>query len=78
MKDLVEWLLKSIVDNPEKVSVEESQNSRDKTVKATVAKEDMGKVIGKGGKIIKSLRSLARIRGIKEGKRVFLELLERP
>lgn len=76
MKDFVTWLIKAIVDNPEKVTVSESEENGQIMVEVTVAKEDMGKVIGKGGKIIKSIRNLLRVRGMKEEKRVNLNLLE--
>ena len=76
MKDFLSWLIKAIVDNPEKVTVSETENNGQLTLKLNVAQEDMGKVIGKGGKIIKSIRSLLRVRAIKEGKSVNLELME--
>lgn len=78
MKDFLSWLIKAIVDNPEKVAVSETEDNGQLTLKLNVAQEDMGKVIGKGGKIIKSIRSLLRVRAIKEGKSVNLELMETP
>lgn len=76
MKALLTWLIKAIVDNPEKVKVSETSDNGQLTLKLNVAKEDMGKVIGKGGKIIKSIRSLLGVRGTKEEKRVTLVLVE--
>lgn len=76
MKALLTWLIKAIVDNPEKVKVSETEDNGQLTLKLNVAKEDMGKVIGKGGKIIKSIRKLLGIRGTKEEKRVNLVLIE--
>lgn len=76
MKDFIAWLVKAIVDNPEKVTVTESEDNGQLTFRLSVAAEDMGKVIGRGGKIIKSIRSLARVRGAKEKKRVNVVLLE--
>ncbi|TSC54250.1 MAG: hypothetical protein LiPW16_80 [Microgenomates group bacterium LiPW_16] len=76
MKALLTWLIKAIVDNPEKVKVSETEDNGQLTLKLNVAKEDMGKVIGKGGKIIKSIRSLLGVRGTKEEKRVNLVLVE--
>ncbi|MBI5465654.1 KH domain-containing protein [Candidatus Gottesmanbacteria bacterium] len=76
MKDFLTWLIKAIVDNPEKVTVSETEENGQIILKLSVAAEDMGKVIGKGGKIIKSIRHLARVRGAKEEKRVNVVLLE--
>lgn len=76
MKDFLLFLLKAIVDKPEEVNVSESEVDGQINLDSSVAKEDMGKVIGKGGKIIKSIRTLVRIRGIKEGKQINLQLLE--
>lgn len=76
MKDLVVFMVQSIVDNPEKVMVEETEAEGLVTLTITVDQSDMGKVIGKGGKIIKSLRHLAYARAIKENKKVQLILTQ--
>ena len=76
MKDFVLYLVKSIVDQPEMVKIQEEESAEQMTIKLTVAKEDMGKVIGRSGKIIKAIRNLIRIKAIKEEKRVNLELVE--
>jgi len=76
MKDFVEWLLKNIVDSPDQVKVAETLNNDLIVFDVSVAQEDMGKIIGKSGRIIKSIRNLLRIKGIKVGKRVSLNLLE--
>lgn len=76
MEKLVEYLAKNIVDAPDEVKVEtESEDGRN-LLKLTVSSEDMGKVIGKSGKVIKSIRTLLKIKAIKENKRVYLELAE--
>ena len=77
MKDLVLFLVKSIVDNPKNVSVliEDSEFGYTNII-VSVAKDDMGKVIGKGGKIIRALRILLRVGSIKEGKKFNLSLSE--
>lgn len=72
MKSFLEYLVKSIVDNPETVEV--SELGEVFTLK--VAQEDMGKVIGKGGKIIKAIRDLARILAVKENRHVSITLTE--
>lgn len=76
MKDLLEYLVNSLVDNPKKVEIAESEENGMVifTVKADSA--DMGKLIGKGGKIIRSLRSLMYVRAVKENKRIQLILQE--
>ncbi|KKU30438.1 MAG: hypothetical protein UX44_C0022G0006 [candidate division WWE3 bacterium GW2011_GWA1_46_21] len=76
MKEFLEFLIKSIVTLPEKVKVEELVDKSGSKITISVEKEDMGTVIGKGGKIIKSVRSLARAKAIKDGTRVFVELAE--
>ncbi len=76
MKDFVVWLIKGIVDNPDKVNAEEFEENGQVNLELVVAPEDMGRVIGKGGKIIKSIRHLLRVKAVKEGKRVNLNLLE--
>lgn len=76
MKDFVEWVIKKIVDKPDKVSVEEINQENQILLNLKVAQEDMGRVIGKGGKIIKAVRNLVKILAIKEGKLVNLQLVE--
>ena len=77
MKKLIEFLAKNIVDKQEDVSVQEEEGEMGKIVKLSVASEDMGKIIGKNGRIIKALRNLLRIRAIKNGQKVYLELSEK-
>lgn len=76
MKDFVISLVRAIVDKPEKVEVWEDEIDELVRLRLKVDEEEMGRVIGRGGKIIKAIRALVRIRAIKEGKSVNLELLE--
>lgn len=76
MKELVEFIVKSLVDQPDQVHVVEVQNGASTIVELSVAQADMGRVIGKGGRIINSIRRLVQVAAAKEGKRVSLELLE--
>ncbi|MFO7662708.1 MAG: KH domain-containing protein [Chloroflexota bacterium] len=76
MKDLVAYIVESIVDEPEEVQVVEVRDRASTIVELAVAAEDMGRVIGKGGRVIDSIRTLIQIRAAKDGKRVELELLE--
>lgn len=76
MKDLLEWVVKKLVDNPESVEVKEKTENNFTIYSLKVHPEDMGKVIGKEGKIIKSLRNLIKIPAIIQKKKVTLALVE--
>lgn len=77
MKELLEYLTKLVVKNPEKVAVEEEVTPDYTNLLLSVDQSDMGNVIGKGGKIIKSLRNLVKVKAIKDGKRVNIELKDK-
>lgn len=76
MKDLLSYLVKSFVDHPDDVQVDESDNAGFITLHLKVNSQDAGKVIGREGQIIKALRNVVRILAVKEGKRVNIELVE--
>ncbi|MBI5806660.1 MAG: KH domain-containing protein [bacterium] len=77
LKDLVEYLVKSLVDQPEKVSITENQKDAGTLVyELRVAKDDIGKVIGKRGRTAQSIRTLLSAAGSKIGKRTGLEIIE--
>lgn len=77
MRDLLDHLVKSIVDHPDKATVEESLDQSGFCVLSiSVDASDMGKVIGRGGKIIKALRDLVRILAVKQNRRVNVLLRE--
>lgn len=76
MKDLVEYIAKSLVDNPQAVNVTEIESDNSVVIELRVAPEDMGKVIGKQGKIAKSIRTLSKAAAAKEGKRVAIEIMK--
>ncbi len=76
LKDLVEFLSKSLVDNPDKVSVSEVTKNNMLVYELRVAKEDIGKVIGKKGRTAQSLRTLLAAAGTKLGKKTALEIIE--
>ena len=76
MKELVEFVVKSIVDQPDEVHAVEVQSGASTVVELTVAQPDMGRVIGKGGRIINSIRRLVQVAAARQGKRVSLELIE--
>jgi predicted RNA-binding protein YlqC (UPF0109 family) len=75
VKELVEYIARSLVDNPEAVQVTEIEGERSIIIELRVAPDDMGKVIGKQGKIAKSIRTLTKATAAKEGKRVVVEIL---
>lgn len=76
MKDLVEYIVKSLVDEPDQVRVVEVQAPAHSILELSVAADDMGRVIGKSGRIINSIRTLLQVPAAKQGKKVSLELLE--
>jgi uncharacterized protein len=76
MKELVEFIVKSLVDNPDEVRVNAFEDRSQTTLELSVAADDMGRVIGKNGRVINSIRSLVQVSAAKEGKRVNLEVLE--
>ncbi len=75
MQDLVELLSKSLVDNPEAVQINVQEDDNNVLIEVRVASEDMGKIIGKQGKIARAIRTLAKARGVKTGKRISVEIL---
>lgn len=76
MKETLHFIIVSIVDNPDAVSISESEADGYVTFTITTAKEDMGKVIGKEGKIIRSIRNIMKIKAMKENKRINITLAE--
>lgn len=75
MKELVEVIAKALVDIPEAVSVTEVQGERSIVLELKVAPDDMGKVIGKQGRIAKAIRTVVKAAAIKEDKRVTVEIV---
>ena len=76
MKELVQYIAQSLVDDPAKVEVNEIEENGNIRVELRVAKEDMGRIIGKGGRVANSIRMLLRVAAAREGKRVSLDVLE--
>lgn len=73
-KELVEVIAKALVDNPDEVAVTESVKDDEIVVELTVASSDMGKVIGKQGRIAKAIRSVVKAAASKEDKKVIVEI----
>jgi predicted RNA-binding protein YlqC (UPF0109 family) len=76
MRDLIEYIAKSLVDHPEEVQVKQSGGGSRVRIELTVAKDDMGRVIGKGGKVANSIRTLLRVAAEREGKQATLDVVE--
>jgi len=76
MREMVEYIVKQIVDSPEEVKVQEIKAEKVILLEISVAKEDMGKVIGKGGRVANALRILVGAAAAKLKKRVMVEILE--
>ncbi len=74
MKELVEVMAKALVEHPEKVSVIESEQNGETIIELKVAPSDMGKVIGKQGRIAKAIRSVVKAAASKEDKKVVVEI----
>ncbi len=75
MGELVEIIAKALVDNPEEVSVNEIEGTQSVIIELKVAPEDMGKVIGKQGRIAKAIRTVVKAAAVKENKRVVVEII---
>ena len=75
MKELVEVIAKALVDNPDEVLVTEKENGKNITVELHVAPSDMGKVIGKQGRIAKAIRSVVKAASSKDNTRVDVEII---
>jgi len=75
MKELVEFIAKSLVDDPSQVYVSEIEGESSVILEMRVGPEDMGRVIGKGGRTVNAMRTLVRVLAAKQGKRVTLEIV---
>ena len=76
MKDILEVVIKNLVDNPDEVSINEVTEAKSICYEVKVAKHDMGKVIGKQGKMAKAIRSIMKAVAVKEHKKVNVEFLD--
>ncbi len=75
-KELVEYMVKSLVDNPDNVQIREIEGEKSTILELKVTKEDIGKVIGKHGRIARAIRTIINASATKSGKRVVLEILD--
>jgi hypothetical protein len=76
MKELIEYIVRSLVDDPTQVKVSQSKKGDGMELSLRVAKEDMGRVIGRNGRVANAIRILLQVAAAREGKRVFLDISE--
>lgn len=75
MKELVEVIAKALVDNPDEVVVTETGDDKELTVSLTVAQSDMGKVIGKNGRIAQSIRAVVKAAASKDSRKINVKIM---
>jgi predicted RNA-binding protein YlqC (UPF0109 family) len=76
MRELVEFLARALVEDPDAVEVEELEENGDIVLEVTVADDDLGRVIGRGGRIANALRTVAKAAATRAERRVIVEILE--
>ena len=76
MKALTEYIAKSLVDHPDEFAVDEVRHGNRVTLELSVAKDDMGRVIGKGGRVANAIRTLLRVAAERDGSQVTLDVVE--
>lgn len=76
MKKALEYIISQIVDNPEKATINEQEDQEMINFTITVDPSDMGKIIGKNGKVIRAIRNVVKISAIKQNKKINISLVE--
>jgi predicted RNA-binding protein YlqC (UPF0109 family) len=76
MRELVEYLSRALVEDPDSVRVEEVDDGGDVVLEVTVAGDDLGRLIGRGGRVANAIRTIAKAAATREEKRVMVEFLE--
>lgn len=76
MQELVDFIARSLVDDPTQVHVTQYRRGAQVILSLQVAKEDMGRIIGRGGRVAGAIRTLLRVAAVQEGKRATLDILE--
>ena len=76
MRELIDYIASSLVDDPSQVEINEYGRGSNVTLKLRVAKEDMGRIIGKGGRVANAMRALLRVSAAQEGKQANLDIVE--
>ncbi len=75
MKQLLEHIARALVDNPDEVDVQQREDDRVTTLELRVSPDDIGKVIGRQGRIVKAIRTVVNAAAVKENKRVMVEVI---
>lgn len=78
MKELIEMIVKALVDNPDRVTVTQVEGERSVIFEVRVPSEDMGRVIGKGGRIANSLRTVVKAAGARQNKNIWVDINKHP
>ena len=76
MRELLDYLARRLVDEPDAVRVEEVEEDDSLLLRLHVAPDDVGKVIGRGGRIVRALRTVVRASAVRDGRRVLVEIVE--
>jgi len=76
VRELVDFLVRSLVEHPDRVEVEEFEEDGDLILEVTVAEDDLGRVIGRGGRIANAIRTVARAAGARDDRRVIVDILD--
>jgi predicted RNA-binding protein YlqC (UPF0109 family) len=76
VKELLEYLARELVEDPDAVEVSEKHDDRGTLLSLRVGPDDMGKVIGRGGRTARAIRSVVKVAGIRAGERVSVEIVE--
>ncbi len=76
MKDLLEYLAKSLVDHPDEVHVELIESGATVVLELSVADDDIGKVIGRQGRIARAMRTIVKASAVRDGRRVIVEIID--
>jgi predicted RNA-binding protein YlqC (UPF0109 family) len=76
VRELVEFLVRALVEQPDRVEVEEFEEDGDLVLEVSVAEDDLGRVIGRGGRIANAIRTVARAAGARDDRRVIVDILD--
>lgn len=76
MDELIEYICFSLVDHPDQVEIRQTRHGSQVNISLRVNRDDMGRIIGKGGKVANAMRVLLRVAAVQEGKRANLEIVE--
>jgi predicted RNA-binding protein YlqC (UPF0109 family) len=76
VRDLIEYIARSLVDDPTQVVIDQRERGPAVSFRLQVAKEDMGRVIGKGGKVANSMRALLRVAAARTGRKASLDIVD--